>query len=222
MEAPWLPLALGMLKDISYQCTIIKDLIMDVSVGQVFKGLLFLHFTFWLFRYVCCTCKFSSSVCQAGGATQGSTTKFQQQCLKEWAGWCGKEGVPRNTISIPNLADIVIHSFRVGLAWCRIGIYHFTISVFFRTSLSSQGLKSSHHLNECVTSIYSVPLYINSLNHEMLNVYYPCWRTGLQLLLLLLLNLLGRQLPIGHCCSKNCSHLTFYALKICTFFCYFR
>ena len=37
MEAPWLPTALNMLADIPQQCPIIKDLIMDVSVGQVLK-----------------------------------------------------------------------------------------------------------------------------------------------------------------------------------------
>ena len=39
MEVPWLPTALNMLADIPQQCPIIKDLIMDVSIGQVLKGL---------------------------------------------------------------------------------------------------------------------------------------------------------------------------------------
>ena len=39
MEAPWLPTALKMLTDISWQCPIVKDLIVDVSVGQALKGL---------------------------------------------------------------------------------------------------------------------------------------------------------------------------------------
>ena len=39
IEAPWLPTVLNMLTDVPRQCPIIKDLIMDVSVGQALKGL---------------------------------------------------------------------------------------------------------------------------------------------------------------------------------------
>ena len=39
MEAPWLPTVLNMLADVPWQCPIIKDLVMGVSVGQVLKGL---------------------------------------------------------------------------------------------------------------------------------------------------------------------------------------
>ena len=39
MEAPWLPTILNMLADVPWQCPIIKDLVMDVSVGHVLKGL---------------------------------------------------------------------------------------------------------------------------------------------------------------------------------------
>ena len=39
MEVPWLPTILNMLADVPQQCPIIKDLIVDVSVGQVLKGL---------------------------------------------------------------------------------------------------------------------------------------------------------------------------------------
>ena len=53
-EAPWLSTVLNMLADISQHCPIIKDLIVDVSVGHVLKGLPFLHLTFWLLRDVCC------------------------------------------------------------------------------------------------------------------------------------------------------------------------
>ena len=37
MEAPWLPTILNMLADVPQQCPIIKDLIVDVLVGQVLK-----------------------------------------------------------------------------------------------------------------------------------------------------------------------------------------
>ena len=39
MEVPWLPTVLNMLADVPWQCHIIKDLTVDVSVGQVLKGL---------------------------------------------------------------------------------------------------------------------------------------------------------------------------------------
>ena len=53
MEAPWLPTALSMLADIPQQCPIIKDLVVDVLVGQVLKGLRYLHLTLWLLSDVC-------------------------------------------------------------------------------------------------------------------------------------------------------------------------
>ena len=53
MEAPWLPTVLGMLADIPRWCPIIKDLVVDVSVGQVLKGLQYLHLTLWLLSDVC-------------------------------------------------------------------------------------------------------------------------------------------------------------------------
>ena len=39
MEAPWLHTVLNMLEDVPPQCPIIKDLVMDVLVGQALKGL---------------------------------------------------------------------------------------------------------------------------------------------------------------------------------------
>ena len=45
MDAPWLPTVLNMLADIPQQCPIIRDLIVDVSVGQVLKGLPYLDLT---------------------------------------------------------------------------------------------------------------------------------------------------------------------------------
>ena len=52
MEAPWLPTVLTMLADIPWQCPIIKDLVMDVPVGQVLKDLPYLHLTLWLLSNV--------------------------------------------------------------------------------------------------------------------------------------------------------------------------
>ena len=46
-----------MLTDIPQHCPIIKDFIVDVLVGQVLKGLPYLHLTLWLLRDLCCTNK---------------------------------------------------------------------------------------------------------------------------------------------------------------------
>ena len=75
MEAPWLPTVCNMLADVPQQCPLVKDLIEDVLVGQVLKGLQYLHLTLWLLSNVCYVDRgFSSSVCQAVvGATQTST-----------------------------------------------------------------------------------------------------------------------------------------------------
>ena len=45
MEAPWLSTVLNMLAGVPQQCPIIKDLIMDVVVGHLLKGLTYLHLT---------------------------------------------------------------------------------------------------------------------------------------------------------------------------------
>ena len=53
MEAPWLPTALNMLADVPRWCPIMKDLVVDVLVGQVLKGLQYLHLTLWQLSDVC-------------------------------------------------------------------------------------------------------------------------------------------------------------------------
>ena len=55
MEAPWLPTILNMLADVPWWCPIIKDLVMDVLVGQALKGLRYLHITLWLHSNLCYT-----------------------------------------------------------------------------------------------------------------------------------------------------------------------
>ena len=82
-------------------------------------------------RCVLCQQGFSSSVCQAvAGATRTSTSRVYQQCWKEWAGWCARQGLPNNAISAPKLANFLLHLFQVGLAWHTIGIYRSAISAF--------------------------------------------------------------------------------------------
>ena len=53
MEAPWLPTVLSMLADVPRWCPIVKDLIVDVLVGQALKGLQYLHLTLWQLSNVC-------------------------------------------------------------------------------------------------------------------------------------------------------------------------
>ena len=64
------------------------------------------------------------------GAIQGSMSKVYQQCWKEWEGWCAPQGVPKNAVSTPKLANFLVHLFQVGMAWHSIGIYCSLISAF--------------------------------------------------------------------------------------------
>ena len=54
MEVSWLPTFLSMLEDIPHWFNAVKDLGMDVLVGQMLKGMLSLHVILWLLRDVCC------------------------------------------------------------------------------------------------------------------------------------------------------------------------
>ena len=71
MEAPWFPSVLTMLEDIPHECPIIKDLVRDVPVDWVLKGLPSLHLTLWLLSDIHCIDKGSllslsgSSRCQS-------------------------------------------------------------------------------------------------------------------------------------------------------------
>ena len=53
MEAPWLPIILNMLADVPQWCPLVKDLIIDVLVGQALKGVRYLHLTLWLLSDMC-------------------------------------------------------------------------------------------------------------------------------------------------------------------------
>ena len=104
----------------------------DVFVGQVLKGLPYLHLTLWLLSNVCYVDGGSlpQYVGQWHGATQASMSKVYQQCWKEWAGWFARQGVPNNTISTHKLANFLLHLFQVVLPWHTIGIYCSSISTF--------------------------------------------------------------------------------------------
>ena len=87
MEAPWIPTVLNMLADIAQWFPITKDLIMDVLVGHVLKGVPYLHLTNFSCLETCVTqtgVPFLSLSGNGGGATQASTSKVYQQCWKEW------------------------------------------------------------------------------------------------------------------------------------------
>ena len=84
MEAPWLPTVLNMLADDPHWCPIIKDLVMDILVGQVLKGLPYLHSNLWLLSDVCYTDR--GSLPQSVRQWQGqfaSASEVYQQCWKE-------------------------------------------------------------------------------------------------------------------------------------------
>ena len=53
MDAPWHPTILNMLADVPWWCPKVKDLIMDVSVGQALKGQQYLHLTLWQLSNMC-------------------------------------------------------------------------------------------------------------------------------------------------------------------------
>ena len=114
MEVPWLPTVLGMLADVPRQCPIVKDLVVDVSVGQVLTGLWYLHLTLWLLSSVCYANKGSlpQSIRWWQRQLGTSTSRVYQQCWREWAGWCARQGLPNNAISAPKLANFCYICFR--------------------------------------------------------------------------------------------------------------
>ena len=132
METPWLPTVLNMLADVPQWCPIIKDLIMNVLIGQVLKGLPYLLLTLWLLSNVCYADKGSlpQSIRWWQRQLKHLCPKVYQQCWKEWAGCCTQQGVPNNSVSAPKLANYLLHLFQGGLAWHAIGIYHSAISTF--------------------------------------------------------------------------------------------
>ena len=116
--------------------------------------------------------------------------KVYPQYCKEWTTSYAWEGVPNNAIFISKLA-IFLFTY-LGLAW--LGTLLIFIILLFLFFLESHLLhKASNHLIINTPFYLQHPLYISSLIPGMLNVYYSCWRVGLQPLLLLLLNLLGGQ-----------------------------
>ena len=74
MEAPLLPTVLNMLADDPWWCPIVKNLIMDDLVGQVLKGLQYLHLT------LCCsaTCAMPTGVLFLGlsGSGRGNSNVY--------------------------------------------------------------------------------------------------------------------------------------------------
>ena len=133
MEAPWLPTVLNMLADVPLWCPIVKDLVMDVWVGQALKGLQYLHLTLWLLNnmYYADRGSLPQSVRQWWGQLdclcQGSTSS---------AGRSGPVGrLDRVYQTVPylplNQQIFLLHLFQVGLAWGTIGINHSAISAFW-------------------------------------------------------------------------------------------
>ena len=96
-------------------------------------------------RYMLHRKQFSSTVCKVVlGVTQASTSKGYKQCWKEWAGWCGQKGVLNNTISVPKLAEFLVHLLMAGLAWHSVGAYCSPISVLFCLETCHHHKASNH------------------------------------------------------------------------------
>ena len=126
-------------------------------------------------RYVLGRQGYSSSVCQAVvGATRASTAKSYQQCQQELAGWCTWGSETNNAISAPKLADLLVHLFRVCLAWHTIGTYSYTISALLECHHNQ---KASNYpiLSKLMHHCYlQCPSSVNILIHGILNIYYFC------------------------------------------------
>ena len=112
--------------DVPWQCPIIKDLVVDVSVGQVFKGSTVSAFNpLAAQRCVLCRQGFSSLFCQAvAGATRMSTSSVYQQYWKEWDSWCARQGLPNNAISAPKVANFFVTFVSDGTGL----VYHWYLS----------------------------------------------------------------------------------------------
>ena len=79
-----------LLADVPWQCPIIKDLIMDVLVGQVLKGLPYLHLTLWQLSDVCYADK--GSLLPSVRLWWGQLKHLHQRCTSS-VGRNGKVGV---------------------------------------------------------------------------------------------------------------------------------
>ena len=95
-----------------------------------------------------------------------STSKVYLQCWKECVGWCAQEGVPNNAISAPKLADILVHLFRVGLAWHTVGIYHSAMSAFLEPHCLHKASNEPVISKLMCHFINSILLYVNVLSLE--------------------------------------------------------
>ena len=131
---------------------------------------------------VLCRQGFSSSVCQTpAGVTWAFTTKVYQQCWKVWASLCFWEGVWNNALK---LADDLVCLFRIGLARCTIGIYHFaTICWVLGKAMTQQ----PNICKVAQSSLYSWTMYIikeTRYCHLMLNSPATRWHLGFHFLFL--------------------------------------
>ena len=155
MEVSWLSTVLIMLEDIPHCCPVVRDLVMDVSIGQVLKGLPYLHLTLWLLRDICCTD--NGSLPQPVMQWLGQFKCLQQRFISS----VGKKGhvdvLERVYQTMPylllKLVDFLVCLFRLGLAQCTIGIYHSAILAFLQPHYHH---KASNHsiISELIHHFY--------------------------------------------------------------------
>ena len=120
-----------MLADIPQGCPILKDLIVDVSVGQVLKGLQYLHLTLGCSAMcVMLTRVLFLSLSGSGRGNSNIYIKGLPAVLEGVGQLVCLTGFTNDAISAPKLANFLLHLFQVGLAWHTIGIYRSAISAF--------------------------------------------------------------------------------------------
>ena len=143
IQAPSLPTILNMLANVPQWCPIVKDVILDVSVGKALKGLQYLYLTLWQLSNVCYVDR---------GSLPWSIRQWQEklkylhQRSTSSDGRNGQVGVIdrvyQSMPSLPQISQFLLHLFQVGLAWFKIGIYCSAISAYLQPYLLH---KASNH-----------------------------------------------------------------------------
>ena len=157
MEAPWLPTVLNMLADVPQWCPLLKDLIVDVLVGQDSQGSVISAFN-PLAAQQCALCRWVLflGLSGSGGSKSNVYIKGLPAVLEGVGQVVCLTGFTKQCPLCPKLANFLLHLFQVGLAWGTIGIYCSAISAFFGASSHSQGILSSYHFETNASFLFTV------------------------------------------------------------------
>ena len=142
METPWHLKVLNKLEDIPHWYPVVKDLIKDVWVDCMLKGLPSLHLTLWLHKDMCYTNK--DSLPQSVGQWQGKLSI----CNKDLPGLLGRKGrmvclrgCTKQFHFCPKLAMFWL--IYLGLDWLSVPLVVTILLYQPFDALSSQGFQSS-------------------------------------------------------------------------------